>query len=198
MNGLTLYHDFASVYSRIALAVATRVAAATGLTLETVPFERFPEPGPPPTADKAFRSELAAAADMARGLGLEMRLPPFVPRTRKAHEAVAHAHTHGAAVAMAEQVYDGFWRRGLDIARLDVLAELGAEAGLDGGVLHVALGVDTHAPDVARAQTQAEHDGIDGVPTFRVGQARAVGLMPASELIDWIEALATAPPDGSP
>lgn len=198
MPSLILYHDFASAFSRVALSIGAETAAAHGLTLEPVPFERFPAPALLPTAEEAFGAELLAAADLASARGLEMSVPPLVPRTRKAHEAVAFAREHGAAMVMAEAVYDGLWRRGLDIARLDVLTELGVEAGLDGGALHVALGVDTNAPDVTRAQEQAERDGIAGVPTFRFGGALAVGLLPASELVEWVGALATGRSDGSP
>lgn len=198
MRRLVLYHDFASAFSRVALSVATEVAAAAGLELEPIPFERFPDPVPLPTAADAFHPELLAAADLADARGLGMSLPRLVPRTRKAHEAVAHAREHGVAVPMAEAIYDALWRRGLDVSRIDVLAALGAEVGLDAGLLHVALGLDTNAPAVAGAQAQAERDGIEGVPTFRYGDTLAVGLLPAPDLVDWIDALATGQPDGSP
>jgi predicted DsbA family dithiol-disulfide isomerase len=198
MIRLLLYHDFASAFSRVALSIAIEAAGATGRTLELVPFERFPAPAPRPAPEEAFGAELAAAAELAGGRGLEMSLPGLVPRTRKAHEAVAHAREHGAEAAMAEALYDALWRQGLDIGRLDVLATMGTDVGIDGGALHVALGVDADAPEVERAQRQAERDGIRGVPTFRFGDAVAVGLLPAAELIEWVEALATGRSDGSP
>jgi predicted DsbA family dithiol-disulfide isomerase len=198
MPRFVLYHDFASAFSRVALSVATEVAAAAGLDLEPIPFEQFPDPVPLPAAADVFHPELLAAADLAVARGLVMSLPALVPRTRKAHEAVAHARAHGAAVPMADAIYDALWRRGLDVSRIDVLAGLGADVGLDVGLLHVALGLDTNAPEVARAQALAERDGIEGVPTFRYGDALAVGLLPATELLDWIDTLATGQPDSSP
>lgn len=173
-------------------------AREAGLDLEPVPFERFPEPTPLPAPAEAFGAELEGAADLAAGRGLSLSLPPMVPRTRKAHEAVAFARDYDLEVPMAEAIYDALWHRALDIARVDVLAGLGDDVGVDAGALHVALGVDSVTQDVVRVQALAERDGILGVPTFRFGDALATGLLPLTELMAWIEGLATGPPDGSP
>lgn len=193
-----MYHDFASAYSRLALSMGIQATGERGLELELVPFERFPWPSPLPNPATAFAAELESSAALAAGLGLPLSIPPMVPRTRKAHEAVAFAGLHDRAVPMAEAIYDALWRRGLDIARVDVLAGLGDAAGVDAGALHVALGVDAATQDVVRVQARAERDGIRAVPTFRYGDALATGLLPLNELRDWIETLATGRSDGSP
>jgi predicted DsbA family dithiol-disulfide isomerase len=198
MPRLLLYHDFASAYSRVALSMGIQAARAAGVVLDPVPFERFPEPAPLPSPVEAFGAELEGAAALAADHGLPVSLPPMVPRTRKAHEAVAFARQHDLALPMAEAIYDALWRGGEDIARVDVLAGLGEGVGVDPGALHVALGVDVYTEDVVRVQALAERDGIGGVPTFRYGDALATGLLPFTELMAWIEALATGPSNGSP
>lgn len=184
---VVLYHDFVSPFSRVALVAARRAVADADLTLDVVPLELYPAPLPLPAVG-ALDQELEAAHTLATDMGAPMVLPPLVPRTRKAHEAVEHARQHGAALDVAEAIYDAYWRRGLDIGRLDVLADVGAEAGLDRDLLHVALGLDAGEAEVAAAERAAESAGIDGVPTFRLGEAVAVGLFPAAELLEWIEA----------
>lgn len=187
MTRLLLYHDFGSVFCRLALPVARAAAAAAELELDVVPYELVPAPAilPPP---EALRPELEAAGPAAAALGIELALPPRIPRTRKAHEAVAHARRQGLALELAEVIYDAVWRRGLDISRLDVLADLGAEAGLDPAALHVALGVDAEEAGVVAAQREAEAAGIAELPTFRVGDEVRVGLVGSDELATWLAA----------
>jgi 2-hydroxychromene-2-carboxylate isomerase len=186
LAALVLYHDFVSPFSRLALRVARDVAREGGLDLRLVPLELFPPPVPLPPAPETLGAELEAALPLARALGAELVLPPRVPRTRKAHEAMVHARGQGLELELAEALYDAVWRRGQDIGRLDVLAGLGAKVGLDRGMLHVALGLDTGQDEILAAGVAAEAAGIDGVPTFRLGDDVAVGLFPAAELLEWI------------
>jgi predicted DsbA family dithiol-disulfide isomerase len=204
LSTLVLYHDFVSPFSRLALLVARDVARETGLALRLVPLELFPPPVPLPPAPETLGAELEAALPLARALGAELALPARVPRTRKAHEALVHARRQGEGMGqgkgmrqgqgqgesleldLAEALYDAVWRRGQDIGRLDVLAGLGAEVGLDRGLLHVALGLDTGQQEILAAGVAAAAAGIDGVPTFRLGDDVAVGLFPAAELLEWI------------
>jgi predicted DsbA family dithiol-disulfide isomerase len=188
--------------------VARNVAREVGLDLRMVPLELFPPPVPLPPAPETLGAELEAALPLARALGAELALPARVPRTRKAHEALVHARRQGEGMGqregmgqgqvqgqgqgesleldLAEALYDAVWRRGQDIGRLDVLAGLGAEVGLDRGLLHVALGLDTGQQEILAAGVAAAAAGIDGVPTFRLGDDVAVGLFPAAELLEWI------------
>jgi predicted DsbA family dithiol-disulfide isomerase len=185
---LIVYHDFVSPFSRVALVVARTVSGQANLELRTVPLELWPAPLPLPAPGEGLGEELRAALPLASQLDVAMALPPLVPRTRKAHEAVVHARAHGLELPMAEAVYDALWRRGLDIGRLDVLADLGAEVGLDRDLLHVALGLDAGEAEVVAGGWAAESAGIDGVPTFRLGEAVAIGLLPSAELLEWIRA----------
>lgn len=162
------------------------MAREAELDLRLIPLELFPPPLPLPATLEPVGDELNAALPLAGELGAELVLPRRVPRTRKAHEAVAHARAHGLELEMAEAIYEAVWRRGLDVGRLDVLAELGAAVGLDRDLLHVALGLDAGGDEVLAAGVAAEAAGIDGVPTFRLGDDVAVGLFPAAELLEWI------------
>lgn len=188
MAELIIHHDFVSPFSRVALAVARAVSARAGVDLRLAAMELWPAPLPLPMPAEALGDDLRAALPLAIDLGTTMALPPLVPRTRKAHEAVVHARAHGLELVMAEAIYDALWRRGLDIGRLDVLADVGARVGLDRDLLHVALGLDSGEAEVVAAGTAAEAAGIDGVPTFRLGAAAAVGLFPPAELLEWIRA----------
>jgi predicted DsbA family dithiol-disulfide isomerase len=186
MATLLFYHDFNSAFCRLALGPARAAAAAAGVALEAVPFELYPAPAPLPDPAAALAAEVEAVRGMAAEQGVPLVLPGRVARTRKAHEAVAHARGQGREAAMLDALYDAVWRRGLDPGRIDVLVELAAAAGLDPGPLHVALGLDAHAPGVVRAQELAEAAGIAGVPAYRVGDDVTAGLLARDDLLAWI------------
>ena len=190
MDRLLLYHDFVSPYCRLALEPTLQVAANAGLEVRPVPFELHPSPAPLPSpGDPALERELAKAGEVARAWGTELGRLASVPRTRKAHESVSYARTQGDAAtaeAVLRRLYAALWLDGLDIARLDVLADIGAAAGLDREAMHVALGLDGLEPDVVREQEAAAGAGITGVPVVQLGTAVATGLIPADELQEWI------------
>ena len=188
MSRLLFFHDFASPYCRLALDAVTDAAERTGLTVRPVPFELRPAPDPlPGPDDPALAEELETATAVAEEWGTTLRPPPLVPRTRKAHEAVAYAIENGAVVAVLRGIYEAYWSGGRDIARIDVLADIGEAAGLDREPLHVALGADVYEADVVREQHAVAGAEITGVPAVQVGEVVAGGVLPADELVAWIE-----------
>lgn len=187
MNRLLLYHDFASPFSRLAVQVGTEAAKRTGMELRPVPFELRPAPEPLDEA-RVEDDELAAAAAVAGEWGLALGSVARIPRTRKAHEAVAYARARGAGIDVLHRIYHALWLEGQDISRLDVLADIAEAAGLEREPLHVALGVDELEEEVVREQRAAAAAGLTGVPAMQVRDVVAVGLFPVDEVVEWIEA----------
>ncbi len=186
MNPILLYHDFVSPFCRLALPIAMEAARRTSLPLRAVPFELHPDPGPLPQAG-ALHDEMAAARTVAGEWGLELGEPRHVPRTRKAHEAVAFARQRELELPVLQALYHAHWMEGLDLSRLDVLADTGAGAGLEREPLHVALGLDDLREGVVREQEAAVAAGLTGVPALQLGDVVAVGLTSLEELVEWIE-----------
>ena len=188
MGRLLFFHDFASPFCRLAFDAATEAAEATGLELRPVPFELWPVPEALPSPDEVeLLDELETARTLAEEWDVTLRKPSVLPRTRKAHEAVAYTLEHGGTEPLLRGIYRALWSDGKDIARVDVLADIGEAAGLDREALHVALGLDQYEADVVREQHAVAGAEIRGVPAFQVGQVLASGLLPADELIAWIE-----------
>lgn len=188
MDRLLFFHDFASPYCRLALDALDEAADRAGLEVRPVPFELWPAPEPLPSPDEPrLVDELATAVGLAREWGTALRKPPRIPRTRKAHETVAFALKHGGAGAMLRGLYHALWSEGRDIARIDVLTDVGEAAGLDREALHVSLGLNEFEADVVREQHAAAAAEITGVPAFQIGSVLASGLLPARELLAWIE-----------
>ena len=189
MERLLLYHDFSSPFCRLAAQLAVRAADRTGLRLRPVPFELRPAPAALPASDDpGLAEELETARELAGRWELELGRLAAVPRTRKAHEAVAYAEAEdGDVPALLDRLYRDLWEEGRDIGRLDVLADAGEAAGLDREAVHVALGVDRFQEAVVREQEAAAAAGLDGVPAFQVRNVVASGLFPLDELLEWIE-----------
>jgi predicted DsbA family dithiol-disulfide isomerase len=184
MDRMLLYHDFTSPYCRLAAQVAAEAARQTGLSLRAVPFELCPAPAPLPDPDQLLRDELARASAAAADWGLALGSIARVPRTRKAHEAVAYARAHDVDERVLHGIYRALWEEGRDVSRLDVLADIGEAAGLDREAMHVALGLDEFEPEVMREQEAAAAAGLTGVPAMQVRDVVAMGLFPVAELVD--------------
>lgn len=188
MARILFFHDFASPYCRLALEAVTTAAERAAVEVRPVPYELWPAPEPLPSPDEAaLVDELETARALGEDWGVPLRKPPLVPRTRKAHEAVAFALAHGGVEAVLRGIYEALWTDGLDIARIDVLADVGEAAGLDRDALHVALGLDEYEADVVREQHAAAGAEVPGVPAVQLGAVLASGLLPADELLEWIE-----------
>jgi predicted DsbA family dithiol-disulfide isomerase len=103
---------------------------------------------------------------LAAKLGVKMRMPSVVPRTRLAHEAAAWARAKGQADAMHDAIFRAFFERSEDIGQIDVLAALAAGAGLDAADLQNSLTLHSHLPKVLADEQQAQNYGLTGVPAF--------------------------------
>jgi len=103
---------------------------------------------------------------MAAKLGVKMRMPSVVPRTRLAHEAAAWARANGQADALHDAIFRAFFERSADIGQIEVLADLAANVGLDSADLKHSLALHTHLPEVLADEQQAQNYGLTGVPAF--------------------------------
>lgn len=169
-----------------------------GLTLNWRAFELRPEPVPtlPPDGDYLRSTWARAVYPMAAERGMRLKLPPVQPRSRLAFEAVAHARSQGRGDALHLAVFRAFFEDGRDIGDPEILADLGAEVGLDRAALRTALATGAHAAEVQADQALAQRLGIRGVPMMVLRRADATpdegvglsGAQPAAALIEAVAA----------
>ncbi len=86
--------------------------------------------------------------------------------TVKAHELLHFAKSKGRQLDMSERLFAAYFEQGRHIGRIDELADLAAEIGLDRAEALAALTSATHLPDVVADKAQADAYGISGVPFF--------------------------------
>jgi predicted DsbA family dithiol-disulfide isomerase len=111
---------------------------------------------------------------MASDSGIEMKRPPLIPNTRKAHEATEFAREHSdpsagsgqALLAFHRAVFRAYWTDERNIGDVDVLCEVASECGLDPSALREALVDGRYAPAVEGQMTWSRAVGVTGVPTI--------------------------------
>jgi len=82
------------------------------------------------------------------------------------HELLHYAKAHGRQLEMKERLLKAYFVDGLHVGRIQDLADLAAEIGLDRADVVRALTAHDHLADVKADVAQANAYGIQGVPFF--------------------------------
>ena len=116
----------------------------------------------------------------AKDAGLEYRFDLLQhTNTVKAHELLHHAKAQGRQHDMEERLMSAYFTEGRHVGRIEDLADLAAEIGLDRDAALEALQTERHLADVRADQAQAQAYGIQGVPFFVIdGQYGVSGAQP--------------------
>jgi len=180
MTGLTLFHDYTSPASAVAVARVQRLADE-GLA---VAFEGFEATGVDATLPVTI--EVLAALDelgeAAAAEGLVLRRPPGLPPTALAHVVGTVAEEGGLGASWRDTCYRAYWARGAAIGDRAVLIELAAEAGLDTAAVATALNDRLFIASVRRRVGGHRRNGVGGVPTILASRTLVPGLLPDDEL----------------
>ena len=117
---------------------------------------------------------------IAKDAGLEYRFDLLQhTNTVKAHELLHHAKAQGRQHDMEERLMSAYFTEGRHVGRIEDLADLAAEIGLDRDAALDALQTERHLADVRADQAQAQAYGIQGVPFFVIdGQYGVSGAQP--------------------
>ncbi|MEJ1086935.1 DsbA family oxidoreductase [Microbacterium sp. Mu-80] len=124
---------------------------------------------------------LARVTDVAAQAGLEYRFDLLKhTNTVKAHELLHFAKSKGLQHEMEERLMSAYFTEGKHVGRIEDLAALAAEVGLDADETRAALQADEFLDAVRADQAQARAYGITGVPFFVIdGQYGISGAQPA-------------------
>jgi predicted DsbA family dithiol-disulfide isomerase len=153
------------------------------VTVEWLPYELRPEPVPLPDmsgqdGDRFRRNWALGVAPLARQLGVEMRFPPYKPRSRHAHEVAEYARERGAFEAARVALFRAFFVDGRDLGDRDVLVAVGASVGLDPTDLRAALESGRYTRRVVALEGVSARLGVSAVPTVVIGDLAVEGVRP--------------------
>lgn len=122
---------------------------------------------------------------MARDSGIDMKRPPRIPNTRKAHQATEFARDGGKAIEFHRAVFHAYWVEEQDIGDAAVLCRIAAACGLDANALRRALADGRYAARVQEQMDWSREAGITGVPAaIYDGRFAVVGAQDYAVFLD--------------
>lgn len=129
----------------------------------------------------------AQVAAAGAAIGLEFRHDRMrrTPNTLDAHRLIRLAGESGAALQdrIVEALFHAYFRDGRDIGSRAALAEIAAEAGMDGAAVAGFLDSTAGEAEVRQEDLGFRHAGLSGVPTFALeGHVLFSGAMPAERM----------------
>ena len=114
----------------------------------------------------------------ARESGLIMKPPPYTPNTLYSLEATEYAQQQGKFMEFHHSAYKAFWEDRKDIGQIETLVDIGKGVGLDGDEMARSLEQGEHSQTVIAQYREALQYGINGIPTFLVGNLLFTGAHP--------------------
>ncbi|MGH7932868.1 MAG: DsbA family oxidoreductase [Candidatus Binataceae bacterium] len=181
---ITMFSDFICPFCYIGFEVMRKLKPEFGFDLEWRGFQIHPEWPADGMAASEYRRGMDPATRhaiweriqaMAQAVGFSMKAPELLTNSRLALEAAEFAKESGASEAFEERVYRAYFNEGLNIGDAAVLANLGAEAGIDRDDMNLALESNRYTLRLKNNALAANQRGVSGVPTFFIGEYPLVG-----------------------
>lgn len=148
-------------------------------------FELRPEPVPmlDPGGEYLTNVWRNHVYPLAKQMNMDVTLPPVQPRSRLAHEAAKWAGSKNLHHEYNLALFKAFFTDGLDIGKIDVLAGLAREMGLDPDALRTALEEHIFTGEVIADEEEARRIGVNAVPAFAAkGRVLAAGVQTVERL----------------
>lgn len=112
--------------------------------------------------------------------------------TVKAHELLHYAKSQGRQLDMKERLLSAYFEQGRHVGRIDDLADLAEEIGLDRAEVVEALKSEQFRPAVQADKDQAIAYGISGVPFFVIdGKFGVSGAQDPSVFVEVLQKAAS-------
>ncbi|UWP90285.1 DsbA family oxidoreductase [Aliiroseovarius crassostreae] len=138
----------------------------------------------------------------ASGLSINLDAIERTPNTLDAHRMIHWAALEEKQNAMVDRLFKAYFVEGMDIGDPEVLADLGAEIGMDRDVIARLLASDADADDISARDADARHKGVNSVPTFVIANQHVVpGAQPAElwmQVIDELMEQLSTSSEGNP
>lgn len=182
-----VYWDYSCPFSYVATRRLGRLADERELEVHWRPFEvhpGLPEEGIPAKelgyAPDRWARTLESVEEMAREEGMELDVPPFVPRTSPPLQAALFARDLGDEPfrRLHGALFRALFAEGRNVGRRETVLEVAEEAEVDREGLERALEDERYADELRRVREEAERYDIDGTPTALFGRFKVVGAAP--------------------
>ncbi|MCI0509237.1 putative DsbA family dithiol-disulfide isomerase [Chromohalobacter marismortui] len=184
---ITIYTDYVCPYCLLAEHIVEEATQGLDVEIKWRPYELRPEPVPTLRGEDPYLPQVwnKSVYPMAERLGVPIKLPAISPqpRTDKAFEVFAMADEQGLGHAFSMRALKAFFQEEKDIGNPEVLADLGAEVGLEREAVLNVLANGTYRERHREALRHARDDmAITSVPTIVVGKQVFRGVPSPGEL----------------
>ncbi len=115
---------------------------------------------------------------LAKEAGVKIRQPPIISNSSLALIASEYARKEGRFEAFHDRVFRAYWQEGGNIGDINVLLEIGREAGLEPSRLKAYFKEGDWEAALERNNRSASKHQVSGVPTFIIGKEKVVGAQP--------------------
>lgn len=141
----------------------------------------------------AARAMIDRMVEAGAERGLEFRFDRIRPgNTFDGHRLLALGRERGVQDALSERLFAAYFRDGRAIDDPAVLAECGADVGLEAAEIDEVLASDAYSDEVRDDERRAAELGVTGVPFFVVGERHGVpGAQPPEVMRQVLERAAT-------
>lgn len=132
----------------------------------------------------------AALLDAGRQEGIAFAFERIArtPNTINSHRLIRWSHSMGVQDQVVELLFRRYFVEGANIGDIEVLKDVGAEAGMDDELVGELLQSDADRELVEREDSLARKIGINGVPTYLIGGKVLVnGAQDAEQLVHVID-----------
>jgi predicted DsbA family dithiol-disulfide isomerase len=130
-------------------------------------------------------------AGKAEGIAFAFEKIVRTPNTINSHRLIRWSQSTGVQEAVVELLFRKYFVDGADIGDIEVLAQIGSEAGMDRELVEELLRSDADLEKVEHEDSMARKIGINGVPTYLVGgKVLVTGAQDAENLVHVIDRVA--------
>jgi predicted DsbA family dithiol-disulfide isomerase len=182
---IVVYSDYVCPFCFIGKSLADRLEKQFGIEAVWKGFEIHPEipPGGCDLKSLGFSDGRAAAmfsriAQLADEAGLRLEPQARISNTHLALQVAEFAKERGRFREYHKAVFEAYWQRGKDIGDRTQLFSIAAKAGLDLKELEAYLKSGKADVKLEQYLREVHRYGIDGVPTFFIGNKMVVGAQP--------------------
>lgn len=181
---IMMFSDYICPFCYIGFETVRRLKPEFNFELEWRGFQIHPDwPAEGIASDRAressdpdSRSALwERISAMAEAVGFSMRPPTVLTNSRAALAATEFARESGRDEALEERIYRAYFGEGLNIGDPAIVVRLSSEVGLDSAEIAEAIKSPKYELRLKNNALAANQRGVNGVPTFFIGEYPLVG-----------------------
>lgn len=181
---ITMFSDIICPFCYIGFQTMQRLKPEFDIEIDWRGFEIHPDWPATGMPAESFHSEMSPQqrkavwdriSAMANAVGLEMNPPRTLYNSHAALAVCEYAREAGRSDQFEERIYRAYFTEDANIADVEVLKKLAADAGLDPAAAEAAIGSPAYELKLNNNTLIAHRRGVNGVPTFYIGQYPLVG-----------------------